>query len=263
MKIKTYIINLKESTERREYVLAEVGKFKFPDIEIVDAVDGREMSESEKQKCFDIKRFWYIEKRYPLPGEIGCTLSHRECYRRLLNSKEEFALILEDDVRFLAKEETVESLLKEAIGKIPNRPYIMTLSRHMIYYPKSEYQVGQYSFCRVYHAWGTCAYLINRKGAEVMQGIGKAYYVADDYREMARLGIWVHGIYPMLAIGKSEMGEILSSVQDEKDMDPDMKPPLFYRMRDHLLGKIRGFLFRLSFLKLRKDYMKIIDTGNS
>lgn len=263
MRIKTYIINLKESTERREYVLAEVGRFKFPDMEIVDAVDGRKMSESEKQACFDIKRFLYKEGHYPLPGEIGCTLSHRECYRRLLNSQEEFALILEDDVRFLAREETLVNNLKEIIGKMPDEPYVMTLASHVTYYPESEYQVGKYSFCRVYHAWGTCAYLINRKGAERFLRIGRAYYVADSYREMDRLGIRVDGIYPMLAIGKSETGEISSSVREKKDMVSNMKSLFFYKIRIYFSGKYRAFLIRANFLKIREDNMKIIDIRNS
>lgn len=263
MRIKTYIINLKESTERREYVLAEVGRFKFPDIELVDAVDGRKMSEREKQTCFDIKRFFNKEGRYPLSGEIGCTLSHRECYRKLLCSQEEFALILEDDVRFLAKEETLVNNLREIIGKMPDKPYVMTLASHVIYYAKSECQIGQYSFCRVYHAWGTCAYLINRKGAERLLRVGIPYYVADDYLEMDRLGIRVDGIYPMLAIGKSEIGEIFSSVREKTDMVFDMKFSLFNRMRVYFSGIYCTFLIRANFLKIRKDNMKIIDTWNS
>lgn len=262
MRIKTYIINLKESAERRDYVLAEVGRFKFPDIEVVDAVDGSKMLESEKQTCFDIKRFFYKEGHNPLPGEIGCTLSHRECYRRLLDSREKFALILEDDVRFLAREETLVDNLKEIIDKMPDRPYVMTLASHVIYYPKSEYKVEQYSFCRVHHAWGTCAYLINRKGAEVLLRIGKPYYVADNYQEMDRLGIRVDGIYPMLAIGKSEIGDISSSVRDKTDIASDMKSPLFYKVRVYFSGKYRAFLIRTNFLKQRKDNMKIIDIRN-
>lgn len=262
MRIKTYVINLKDAVDRRKAVLEELSLYPFMDPEIVDAVDGRKMSESEKQACFDIKRFLYKQRHYPLPGEIGCTLSHRECYRRLLDSQEEFALIVEDDVRFLAKSETMESILKGIVGKMPYKPYVMTLSRHMIYYPKSECQAGQYSLCRVYHAWGTCAYLINRKGAKVLLGIGKPYYVADNYQEMGRLGIRVDGIYPMLAIGKSEIGDISSSICEDKSWYVG-KLPFYFKICVYFFGKYRGLLLRLNLLKMRQDYMKILDTRNS
>lgn len=256
MKIKTYIINLKEAIERKEYVLSEVGQYKFLDVELVTAVDGRKMSEREIQTRFDSKRFAYRFYE-PSPGEIGCTLSHRECYKRLLDSSEEFALICEDDVCFLVGEELMSSLLKEVIERMPHRPYVMTLSRHLVYYAKGGYQIGEYSFCRVYHAWGTCAYLINRKAAEVMLRTGKPYYPADDYREMGRLGIRVEGVYPMLAIGKSEIGEVPTSITQSYKMN------LRSRIRGNIIGKIKGFLIRINYLKKRENHMKIVDTRNS
>ena len=102
MKIKTYIINMKESVERRERVLKEVSRYSFLDIEWVEAVNGKQLMEVQIGQLFDRKRFYSRYDREPLPGEIGCTLSHRECYRRLLWSDCKYALILEDDVFFSA-----------------------------------------------------------------------------------------------------------------------------------------------------------------
>lgn len=262
MRIKTYVISLKDAVDRRKTVLEELSLYPFMDPEIVDAVDGREMSESEKQTCFDIKRFSYKERHSPLPGEIGCTLSHRECYRRLLDSKEEFALIVEDDVRFLAKRETVGSIFKGIVGKIPCKPYVMTLSCHLIYYPKGEYQVGEYSFCRVFHAWGTCAYLINRKGAKVLLESGKPCCVADNYVEMGRLGIRVDGLYPMLAFGNSGIGDVSSSICDDCDMYSHVELPFYYKMKFYFFYKYQALLIRLNLLKWRKDHKKIIYPRN-
>lgn len=282
MRIKTYVINLKNASDRLNTVLAELSEYPFMDLEVIEAVDGRKMSSEEKDEQFDARKFLKNHGGEVTPGEIGCTLSHRECYRRLLDSQEEFVLICEDDVRFFAGKEFMENFLMGIVGKMPTSPYVMTLSKHMIYYPKSEYQIGQYSFCRLYHAWGTCAYLINRKAAEVMLKIHKPYYPADDYREMDRLGIWVEGVYPMLAVGKSEIGEIPSTIVDRSDGISVVKSwsyyrkriysycskkkvcLFFYRKRARLFRKkIPEFFIYINFLKRREDYLKIVDTRNS
>ena len=98
MKIKTYVINLKDSVDRRKAILAETAKYPFMDVELVEAVDGRKLKQEEIKACFDLKKFVNHYYRTPKGGEIGCTLSHRICYRKLLESEEEFALVLEDDV---------------------------------------------------------------------------------------------------------------------------------------------------------------------
>ena len=40
MKIKTYVINLKRSADRREYILKETARYACMDVELVEAVDG-------------------------------------------------------------------------------------------------------------------------------------------------------------------------------------------------------------------------------
>ena len=187
-------------------------------------------------------------------------MSHRECYRKLLESSEEIALIVEDDVRFLAGEKTVKQIVLEMIGEMSDNPTVATLTRHMVYYTKSEYQVGEYSFCRVWSAWGTCAYLINRKAAEILlRKIPIPYSVADDFRDMDKIGIKIMGVYPMLAIGKSEMGEV-SSLIPGRSGDNSC---IYNQLRIYLQGKLRGFFIRINYLKGRKDPMKIVDTRNS
>ena len=252
MTIKTYVINLKNSVDRRRNVLAELSKYPFMNYELVEAVDGREMSQEDVDHLFDCKRFSWRNGRAVMPGEIGCTLSHRECYRKLLSSKEEFALVLEDDVRFLAEENWVEDLIGTISGRMSGKPRVVTLTRHHVYYSRGEHPVGgKYSLCRVREAWGTCAYLVNRKAAAVLLKIGKPYFVADDFLMMNQKGIRVEGIFPMLAIGASEMKEISSEVwNDCWDMTcPQM--PLYVKIQRSLSSRYRTLLFRKKILKRR------------
>ncbi len=204
MKIKTYVINLKESVSRRERVLTEIQKYPCLNVEFVEAVNGKKMSVEEINRHFDSHKFVRRAGRNPLPGEIGCVLSHNECYRRLLDSNDNIALILEDDVCFLDQEH-FESILMDISQKmVQNIPCVLTLSRHNLYYKNKIDKIGEYSLYRIREAWGMCAYIINKKAADKILSMPKPYYVADDFLLLNKKNITVYGIHPMLALSASE-----------------------------------------------------------
>ena len=98
MKIQTYIINLEKSVLRREYMDNLLSIYSFLDIHYVKGVEGKKLSESEISERFDKDRCLKRYGRTLSLGEIGCTLSHRECYEKLLSTSSGYALILEDDI---------------------------------------------------------------------------------------------------------------------------------------------------------------------
>ncbi|WP_304246924.1 glycosyltransferase family 25 protein [Parabacteroides gordonii] len=260
MTIKTYVINLKNAVDRRQNVLGELSKHPFMNYELVEAVDGREMSQEDVDHLFDCKRFSLRFGREVFPGEIGCTLSHRECYRKLLSSEEEVALILEDDVRFLAEENRVEELIRTISAQMTGIPRVITLTRHHLYYSWGERPVvGEYSLCRVREAWGTCAYLVNRKAAAVLLKIGKPYFVADDFLMMNGKGIRVEGIYPMLAIGASEMQEIPSQVCNGLKVEDYSHLPLSLKLNRYVSDRLLKILRKVTILRKRIYGNKLFD----
>ena len=99
--IKTYIINLKKSVKRHDYMQSILSPYSFIDIHFIEAVDGRTLSEEEVEQAFDNKNTIKHYGRKLNRGEIGCTLSHRKCYATLLESDAPYALILEDDIKIM------------------------------------------------------------------------------------------------------------------------------------------------------------------
>lgn len=214
MKIKTYVINQKESVARRNTMLAEITKYPCMDMEFVEAVNGKRMSSEDVKEHFDVLKFTYRYRRTPKRGEIGCVQSHRECYKKLLESGEEFALIFEDDVIFFYPEK-VEFLIKEAAGKLKTTvPHVISFSTHALYYTKSVYQIDNYSFYRLWDAYGACAYLINKKAAERLLKGTRPSIVADDFTFMKRIGILAEGAYPTFISGESSIDKP-SEIQDD------------------------------------------------
>lgn len=252
MKIKTFVINLKDSVDRREAVLTEMVKYPFMDVELVEAVDGRIMSKEDIDRQFDCKRFFFRREREVLPGEIGCTLSHRECYRKLLNSKEEVALILEDDVHFLADEKQVKELIGTITVRMVGKPSVVTFTRHLNYYSWGKYSVGEYTLCRVRDALGTCAYLINRKAASILFNITKPYFVSDDFLLMNEHHIKVESLYPMLAVGASEIHEIPSLICNNWVEVKTFKIPLYYKIQKAISKGYRRLLYMTIILRKRR-----------
>ena len=241
------------SKDRREYVIAETAKYPCMDVELVNAVYGKKMSVEEIEGLFECKRFKSRYLREPMLTEIGCTLSHRECYRRLLISEEQYALILEDDVRFWDSAR-MEFVLSEIVKRISEEKEacVVTLARHSHYYPRARYKIDNYSIFRIWRACGTCAYLINRQAAHILLATPKASIYADDYEYMNEKGILVEGIYPTFAVGKSECGEIESEVASELEYPVGgIDLPLIDRFCYLLRNRKRSLLRAIGVLRLR------------
>nr|WP_122074308.1 glycosyltransferase family 25 protein [Pseudophaeobacter sp. EL27] len=72
--------------------------FSLPKAEVIEAVNGRAVAAdlAEILHPGDLHRPNYP---FPLsPGEIGCFLSHRRCWQRIIDADWDYALIVEDDL---------------------------------------------------------------------------------------------------------------------------------------------------------------------
>ena len=98
MKIPAYVINLKNSHLRREYMEKLLSAYPFIDVNFIEAVDGRIMSKDSLSEVFDFDSCIKRNGRIINPGEVGCVLSHRKCYHEMIQSNKDYALILEDDI---------------------------------------------------------------------------------------------------------------------------------------------------------------------
>lgn len=96
--MKIFIINMKKDKNRKEYMLNQLKRYSF-DYEFIQAVEGRTLSnqEIESQCEYDVfkKHPTWNDRGY---GIIGCSLSHKMIYERIVREKIPRALILEDDV---------------------------------------------------------------------------------------------------------------------------------------------------------------------
>jgi GR25 family glycosyltransferase involved in LPS biosynthesis len=94
--MKIFVINLKKDKEKLNSILAQFKKYNITDFEIVEAVNGSELSNEELLEKYDEKRTKRVFRELSLP-EIGCTLSHLAVYKKIIKENKR-CLIIEDDV---------------------------------------------------------------------------------------------------------------------------------------------------------------------
>ena len=112
MNYKVFLINLDRSTERLEKAAQQLNRLNVP-FERITAVDGSQLTKAEIDAAFDIEQ---AERRtaYNLTiGEMGCYLSHGECWRRIIAEALDFAIVLEDDL--VLDDGTVEPLVLHGV----------------------------------------------------------------------------------------------------------------------------------------------------
>ena len=94
--MKIYLINLKKDVNRLDRILQQFKKFNITNFEIVEAVDGKSLTQEQLDTDYDDESAKKLVRTLCLP-EIGCALSHIDVYRRIIKENKR-CLILEDDV---------------------------------------------------------------------------------------------------------------------------------------------------------------------
>lgn len=119
MNYKIFVINLDERPDKFKNAEDQLIAQQFT-CERISAIRGSNLSEDEVQSSYDstLNKQKYM-KSLSL-GEIGCYLSHRAAWQKIVDEKLDFAIILEDDCKL----ETTFKDVPQAISKLRNWDYI-------------------------------------------------------------------------------------------------------------------------------------------
>lgn len=233
--MKTYIINLKSSEDRRNYMTELMSSIEGFDYSFVDAVNGNEMTDEEVSELFDQEKAFKMYGRELKRGEIGCTLSHKKCSKMLLDSTDMYALILEDDLIW-RDSQNIQSIISSLDTVLSvNAPRIVLLSGDYWYTSRRPF-TGGYELASVRDAVCTQSYLINRAGAMKLLELGN-WHVADDWWAIKQQGIQLMAVFPHIAD------------QNRADLDTVIAEQYGGLKKNNLSLKRRLTLLWLSFVK--------------
>ena len=117
MNVVAYVIHLQRSASRMEAVRDLQDRCPVPTI-VQDAVDGELLDDPFISHCYSRSLF---APKYPFtlrPAEIGIFLSHRSCWRRMIDEGADAALILEDDAGLSSEFDQAFSLASEHVHEL-------------------------------------------------------------------------------------------------------------------------------------------------
>jgi glycosyl transferase, family 25 len=209
--VLTLVINLDRSVER----LNKIGRIldlQGIQWERLPAVDGRALPAEQVKRFLDVKTFSRRHGMTPLPGELGCYLSHMHAFKRLLASPFSFALILEDDVLPLPGLKAVVSRLTA----LPRRWDMVKLSAVHSGTPVTSERLDECHQLAVMlsRCTGSSAYLVNRKAAQsYLDGLLPMSLPYDhEFDKAWRYGIKVRRVVPAVATHDMHVASTIASV---------------------------------------------------
>lgn len=160
--VRIYVINLDRSPQRLQDITIQLSKFGLQ-FHRITAVDGK-LATPAQRALLDEKTYQHRHGKTPLPGELGCYLSHTEAIAEFLQSQYQFAVILEDDAIL---ESGFLSVLRYLSGHADQWDMVKLSGVHSgtpvpIHRVDEQYRLSvMFSKCT-----GSSAYAINRKAAQ-------------------------------------------------------------------------------------------------
>lgn len=97
--MQVYVVSLKDSIDRQNSITTQCEKLDISPV-FIDAVNGKDLSNSEVSQYCNQKKAKQLFGRELLLGEIGCALSHKKIYQKIVDENIPYAVILEDDAIF-------------------------------------------------------------------------------------------------------------------------------------------------------------------
>jgi glycosyl transferase family 25 len=161
--LHAWVINLDRAPGRLARVSEQLARLGLPWTRLA-AVDARALDGAQRA-ALDEAAFESRHGKTPVPGELGCYLSHLEVMRAFLASRAQFALVLEDDVLL---HDDLPAVLAGLV-RVASRWDMVKLSAVHSGTPVPYLTVapGTQLAVMLSKCTGSSAYLVNRRAAEV------------------------------------------------------------------------------------------------
>jgi len=250
--MKIFVVNLKSSVERRKIMEKQLDDLGLP-FEILEAVNGKTLGEEEIMKHYD-GNYYSRKPDYFTPGMAGCTISHYNLYKKIVEEDIEVALILEDDMQ-LSKD--LPDVLKKLEGEIREDEIIMLFyqSYEAINLSSASAQsaTGCYNLMQVINLnrlRSTGAYIVSKKTAKKMaESLLPFCSFPDDWKSFYDRKIinGVRVVYPFL----------LSNTYEPTTISPNKKGGAFLQ---NLIMLVEEFkippLYQLLKMRRKRNILK-------
>ena len=208
--LRIFVVNLESSADRREFIGSQL---KGLDLlyEIFPAVDGRKLPQAEVDAAYDASGAVDFFGRELTRGEIGCSWSHLNIYRKMVEESIPEALVLEDDV-----------ILGQDFKEVLSRRALFPADWELVFFSHNNAVASVWDRLPIFdkyklvkfveHPNWTSGYLIKLSGAEKLLKAGFPIRMPADWLTGNRLGldIRIYGIKPVCVPQNKEFQETIS-----------------------------------------------------
>lgn len=188
-----FVINLERSTARKDTMKRQLDRLHLPHV-FFPAVDGQTLSESDL-RCYARRRRRLLFGKDLSRNELGCLLSHRAIYRKMIDENIPVAIVLEDDAIL---SDDFEMVLRALLKKPLHWDMIRFLSRAKNYRQGRDLGplVGKYRLMRPRGIpGGAYAYMLTLHAAKTLNDNMHKNWVPVDILHGKIWQTFLHRIY--------------------------------------------------------------------
>ena len=250
--IPIFVISLARALDRRARMTRHLSDLGLS-YRLIDAVDGREMPENEREKLLAPGQRYHA-------GVVGCYLSHLMAYQAVVDEGLPVALVLEDDARLSRR---AASLLKSGCRELDFDYCFLDSDDHNdrgpVFFDRdsaSELQTGIQAYRLSEGPQTLHAYLITTEGARKRLDVAFPIVKPIDLYDHLKYPIVFRSIVSPKLAWVSE--DSLTSFTSERRDDPAAlsmgalrSSPLFYLVRDWL--RLKAWRGRLQVARLVRE----------
>ena len=167
----TLVINLDRRKDRWQSFSKQKALKEFKNLKRFPAVDGSKINVLNDTRISPHTRMnitnKYRRSDYEIntPGAIGASLSHIGCWKKFLDSDSKYLVVFEDDTLV---DDTCMDLIDSLIPKLPSEWDMWLLGTHAWAFKGVPLTSDVNSWVKVKQFTGAHAYILNRKGAEIL-----------------------------------------------------------------------------------------------
>lgn len=210
--MKTYIIHVKTAYDREKHMMNQLQSKKIVDYEFVVEGDISDISERELKRLFTSEEVTSTE---------SCSYKHYLTYKKIIEEKQKYALVLEDDIYLENNFNKVLSKIENEIKESQIKNFFISLEdSNLKYVKRSQREKGKYLYPNNSGRLAG-AYIISFESAlNIVKEMeeNKCHMPIDWYHNYCsdKDLINIYWSHPTIAIQGSLMGKIKSLIVEKK-----------------------------------------------
>ena len=273
-----FIINLKKDIEKEEHMQKLCQRLGL-EVRFIEAVDGKYLSQEEVDSVYSEKRSIEEIGRGLSRGEIGCALSHKKIYQKIVDENMSQAVIFDDDIEL---NEKLVNFFHDEMA-LPDNMELLLLGYWFYGIKNTEFLISyrkQVEFSDtvklvrfIKNMHGTYGYLITQDGAKkLLTYLNEKIYMPIDHYTGDEKFVNLYGIYPsVVAISdKFDMNTELekerqhermknrNNISEHGEIKIIFKKLKIFNLLQCILSKYqiikRNFCYAIQKIKNKKDY---------